>query len=105
MKVRYFYQIDRQRKRPLVLWGAGRNGKDLAKLLLEEENHLHWVCDNPRKIGKEIYGITIRHQEDIQLLDHPQILIVVTAPEEKAEIRTLLAQWGKKPIEDFWFFA
>ena len=33
MKIRFFYEIDRDRNRPLVLWGAGRNGKDMACLL------------------------------------------------------------------------
>ncbi|WP_424962585.1 glycosyltransferase family 2 protein [Ekhidna sp.] len=105
LKLKYFYQIDRDRDRPLVLWGAGRNGKDLAKLLLEEEDTFHWVCDNKRKVGKDVYGITIQHQDSIPDFDHPQILIVVTSPEEKVEIRKQLTKWGKKPVEDFWFFA
>ena len=105
MKLRYFYQIDRDRSRPLLLWGAGRNGKDLAKLLFEEENTFHWVCDNRRKVGKDVYGITIKHQESVPEIEKPQILIVVTSPEEKVEIRNQLEKWGKKPVEDFWFFA
>ncbi len=105
MKVKYFYQIDRRRERPLVLWGAGRNGKDLAKLLLEEEDTLHWVCDNERKIGKDVYGIKMQHFNDIPSLEKPQILVVVTSPDDKIVIRNQLDQWGKKPVEDYWFFA
>jgi len=104
LKLRYFYQIDRDRERPLLLWGAGRNGKDLAKLLFEEEDTFHWVCDNKRKVGKDVYGITIKHQDSIPEVEKPQILIVVTSPEEKKEIRDQLNKWGKKPVEDFWFF-
>lgn len=105
LKLRYFYQIDRDRDRPLVLWGAGRNGKDLAKLLFEEENTFHWVCDNKRKVGKDVYGITIEHQSKVPDFKSPQILIAVTSPEEKVEIRKMLEVWGKKPVDDFWFFA
>ncbi|WP_420317353.1 glycosyltransferase [Ekhidna sp.] len=105
MKLRYFYQIDRDRDRPLLLWGAGRNGKDLAKLLFEEENNFHWVCDNRRKVGKDVYGIKIEHQEVIPEIENAQILIAVTSPEEKKEIRKQLESWGKKPVKDFWFFA
>jgi glycosyltransferase involved in cell wall biosynthesis len=105
MKLRYFYQIDRNRDRPLVLWGAGKNGKDLAKLLLEEENTFHWVCDNKRKVGKDVYGITIEHLDSIPDLDNPQVLIVVASPDDKIEIRKQLESWGKEPVKDFWFFA
>ncbi|MEO9869740.1 glycosyltransferase family 2 protein [Ekhidna sp.] len=105
MKVKYFYQIDRNKDRPLVLWGAGRNGKDLAKLLLEEEDEFHWVCDNQRKIGKDVYGIIMQHFEDISSIRDPQILIVVASPDDKKDIQNQLKDWEKKPVEDYWFFA
>lgn len=104
MKLRYFYQIDRDRDRPLLLWGAGKNGKDLAKLLLEEEASFHWVCDNERKIGKDVYGIIMKHFEVISEVDSPQILVAVTSPSEKKIIEEQLHGWGKKPVEDYWFF-
>lgn len=104
LKVRYFYQLDRVRARPLVLWGAGKNGKDLAKLLLEEEDKFHWVCDNQRKIGKDVYGIIMQHYDEIPKISDPQILIAVTSPEEKMKIKAQLESWGKKPVLDYWFF-
>ena len=104
MKVRYFFKLDRDRSRPLVLWGAGRNGKDLAKLLLDEENTFHWVCDNERKIGRDIYQITMQHFEEIEALNSPQILIAITSPEEKEVVKKQLKSWNKKPVEDYWFF-
>ena len=33
LKLRFFYKLDRDRSRPLVLWGAGKNGKDMAKII------------------------------------------------------------------------
>ena len=104
MKVRYFFKLDRDRTRPLVLWGAGTNGKDLAKLLLDEEDSFHWVCDNQRKIGRDIYQIRIQHCDDIVSLQKPQILIAISSPEEKAVIRQQLTEWGKQQVEDYWFF-
>ena len=105
LKIRYFYELDRDFSRPLVLWGAGRKGKDLAKMLLKQENHFHWMCNNPRKIGKEIYGIYLESTEMVMKLDRPQILIVVTSPSALPEIREQLDAWGKQPMRDFWFFA
>lgn len=104
LKVRYFYQIDRDRSRPLLLWGAGKNGKDLAKLLMDEEDTFVWVCDNERKVGKDIYGITLQHFETIPEVDNPQILIAVTSPDQKEDIQIQLATWEKIQVKDYWFF-
>jgi len=105
MKIRFFYEIDRDRNRPLVLWGAGRNGKDMAKLLQAKNDEFHWVCDNERKIGKDIYNVRLEHYNAIKELENPQIIIVVASPEGKKEILSLLQLWNKKPAEAYWFFA
>lgn len=105
LKVKNFYQIDRKRNLPLVLWGAGKNGKDLAKLLLEEENTFHWVCDNERKIGRDIYGITLTHFDTVKNLSNAQIIVVVNAIDDQEIIRKQLLDWGKVAGKDFWFFT
>lgn len=105
MKLRYFYELDRDVNRPLVVWGAGRNGKDFAKLILEREDPFHWVCDNERKIGKDVYGIIMQDCNEIPSIENPQILIVVASPDDKKIIKNQLDTWGKKPMDDFWFFA
>ena len=105
LKLRFFYELDRNRERPLVLWGAGRNGKDMAKLLQANNDTFHWVCDNERKIGKDVYDVRMEHFESIPTLNNPQIMIVVASPDGKKAIREQLNAWGKLPVEDFWFFA
>jgi glycosyltransferase involved in cell wall biosynthesis len=105
MKLRYFYELDRDLSRPLVVWGAGRNGKDFAKLILEREDQFCWVCDNERKIGKDVYGIIMEDFKVILDLDNPQILVVVASPEDQVVIRKQLDIWHKQPVQDFWFFA
>ena len=105
MKLKYFYELDRDRRRPLVVWGAGRNGKDFIKELSKYEESIHWVCDNENKIGKNIFGIIIAHYDQIITFNNPQILIVVSAPEGKIEISKYLERTGKKPVKDFWFFT
>ena len=104
LKLRYFYELDRDRSRPLVLWGAGRNGKDMAKKLQTHDDQFHWVCDNEQKIGKDIYGIKMQHFNDVENLVNPQIMIVVSSPAGKREIEDILTKWGKKPVSDYWFF-
>ena len=105
LKLRYFYELDRDLKRPLVVWGAGKNGKDLVRLLLKQEDSIQWVCDNERKVGKDIYGISMQHHNEIITIKNPQILIVVTSPDDQKEIKRLLKEWGKRPVEDYWVFV
>ncbi len=105
LKLRYFYELDRDRDRPLVLWGAGKNGKDMAQLLLRFDEEVFWICDNERKIGKDIYGIRMHHFEKIKALENPQIMVVVTSPDGQKEIKELLEDWNKQPVRDYWFFV
>ncbi len=105
MKLRFFYEIDRDYSRPLVLWGGGRNGKDMAKLLQARKDTFHWVCDNERKIGKDIYDVRMEHFDAIKDLENPQIMVVVSSPDGKKEIQAIFDQWEKKPVVDYWFFA
>ena len=105
MKLRFFYKLDRDYSRPLVLWGAGRNGKDMAKLILSYDDKFHWVCDNANKIGRDIYGVNLQHFGDVLKINNPQIIIVVASPASKVEITKQLEIWHKKRVKDFWFFA
>ncbi|MDB2657158.1 glycosyltransferase [Crocinitomicaceae bacterium] len=105
MKLRFFFELDRDSDRPLVVWGAGRNGKDLVKGITVYENGIEWVCDNEKKIGKDIYDIRMRHFSEIPDLDNPQILIAIASPDAKNEIEEQLRSWGKNPIRDYWFFS
>ena len=106
LKVRYFNELDRDPERPLVVWGAGKHGKDLVKHLQASGAgaELQWVCNNQNKIGKDIYGVKMQHVDAIPAMDNPQILIAVTSREETANIKKLLASWNKEPVRDFWFF-
>lgn len=104
LKLQNFYKLDRDLARPLILWGAGSNGKDMAKLLQKYQDDFHWVCDNQKKIGKHIYDVMMESFTNIPQVEQAQIMIVVTSPEEKKKIKKQLDQWGKRPVLDYWFF-
>tara|TARA_B110000285_G_scaffold214590_1_gene260119 strand:- start:1228 stop:2241 length:1014 start_codon:yes stop_codon:yes gene_type:complete len=105
LKMNYFYKMTRDTSRPLVLWGAGKNGKDLAKLIKEQEEHFYWVCDNQNKIGKDIYNIRLEHFFVIDQIKIPQIIIGVASPNGQDEISLELDRLKLKKGEDYWFFA
>ncbi len=77
----------------------------MARLLQSYDDKFHWVCDNEKKTGKDIYGVKLQHCDDVQNITDAQIMIVVTSPAGKKQIRELLMSWNKKPVQDFWFFV
>ncbi len=86
LKVHHFLDQDYKKDIPLFIWGAGRKGKAIARLLTDRHIKFAWVCDNPKKIGHDIYGVTL---QDISSLKHKpscQVIIAVSALAAKEEI-------------------
>jgi glycosyltransferase involved in cell wall biosynthesis len=102
LKLDYFLRYERETDRPLVVWGAGKNGKDLIKKLQEREQNFDWVCQNEKKIGKAIYNLVLQDASEVFSKDRPQIIIAVASPEEQKKIRDLLK--AKTEGMDYWFF-
>ncbi len=105
IKLHYFLKLNYNPNRPLVVWGAGNKGKTIAKGLLEKQIDFHWLCDNPNKIGKEIYGKKMLHFEFLNKLKNPQSIITVANEEAQKAIRVYLDTLGQKSMEDFFFFC
>ena len=59
LKVHYFVVLERNKK-PLVLCGAGKKGKLVAKELLAKGEHFIWVTNNRNKIGRDTYRFWCR---------------------------------------------
>jgi len=105
LKVYYFLDLDYNSGRPLALWGAGDKGKEIAKLLIEAEVDFYWLCDNPRKIGKKIYGHELLSYQALESLKEPQSIISVANPEAQLEIRSYLKGLGMHSFLDYYFFC
>jgi len=104
LKLKYFFQLDRDPKRPLVIWGAGPKGKRLAKMLKEKGEAFEWISNNPNKHGKDIYGKIMQSYKAIVQQNNPQLIITVAQRNAKKEILSFLHENGLKEKEDFWFF-
>jgi len=86
LKLPYFLELDYDKNRPLVIWGAGSKGKILAKKLIATHIDFHWVSNNENKNGKDIYGKKVENFNLIKNLKDPQIIIAVASPEGQQEI-------------------
>ena len=104
IKAKYFKTIHYDERRPLFLWGAGKNGKVLAKELMNVGVSFRWVCDNVRKVGKDIYDIRMEEISVLKSSHNPQIILAVASPEEQSSIRMELEKLKLKEGIHFWFF-
>lgn len=103
LKTQYFHNIDYDKSKTLVLWGGGKKGKNIAKLLIEYKIPFIFACNNPKKINQEIYGMNM---ENIDSIFNPsqayQSIIAVANPDDQIEIKkTLNEKLGH--VEAFWF--
>lgn len=105
LKLRYFFEMERDKKRPLVIWGAGPKGKIMAKLLNEMEEDFNWVSNNPNKHGKNIYDQILKDFAAILKMNRPQVLITVAQRNAKREIVSFFQKHGLKAKEDYYFFS
>lgn len=86
LKVMHFLDQDIDSSLPLILWGAGTKGKKIASLLLNKEVQFQWVCNNPNKIGREIYGTYLMNLSGLDDLSRSQVIVAVSSPHESVEI-------------------
>lgn len=104
LKVKYFLKLHRSKQRKLVLWGAGKKGKLLAKELIEKDVSFTWITDNEKKQGKEIYGVILKSDASLEY-ENTQIILALSSPEEQIQLQKELDRKGLNNNEDyFWFF-
>ncbi|SEQ97665.1 Glycosyl transferase family 2 [Hyunsoonleella jejuensis] len=105
LKVQHFLDIDYNSSKTLVIWGAGTKGKLMANLFLERHIPFKWICDNPNKIGKDIYGKQLLNFDALATISNPQSLITVANKQAQKEIRVYLDNLNLKPFKDYIFFC
>ncbi|MGX1930365.1 glycosyltransferase family 2 protein [Flagellimonas sp. 2504JD4-2] len=105
IKLHYFLKLDHDKNRPLAIWGAGFKGKTIAKKLVERKIDFTWLCDNPKKIGKNVYGKELVHFTALEKLENPQSVVTVANEQAQTEIRDFFASIGQISMRDFFFFC
>ncbi|MGC6430455.1 MAG: glycosyltransferase family 2 protein [Jejuia sp.] len=105
LKVHHFLDIDYNPNKTMAIWGAGTKGKLMASLFLKRQIPFEWICDNPNKIGKEIYGKTLLNFNTLSTIKNPQSLITVANKESQKEIQAYLEKLNLKAFEDYIFFC
>lgn len=105
IKLHYFLELNYKPNKPLIVWGAGLKGKYVAKALVKKEIPFFWICDNPKKIGKDIYGQTLLSYQELKYFNTPQSIITVANTEAQLDIKSQLKALKMMPMLDYFFFC
>jgi len=105
LKLPYFLALTYDSNKQLLLFGAGKKGKLLAQKLIDRQIPFHWLTNNPKKIGKDIYGKILLSEKDILLQPQAyQAIIVISAPEDVKEMNEYLSSTDMvKAVDYYWF--
>ncbi|GAA4885499.1 glycosyltransferase [Flaviramulus aquimarinus] len=105
LKLHYFLELDYNPNKTLVVWGAGNKGKSIAKALIKRDIPFEWICDNPNKIGRDIYGNILKPFSYLKTLKNPQSIITVANKNSQKEIKSYVNKLEMKAIDDYVFFC
>ena len=105
LKVHYFLELSRVKEKTIIIWGAGSKGKKVAQLLIKKNTPFEWVCDNPKKIGKDIYNQTLKPFEYLSTIENYQSIITVANHDAQLEIEHYLKNNKKTNMNDYFFFC
>ena len=105
LKVNYFLELSHDKEKKIIIWGAGAKGKKVAQLLIEKKKPFEWVCDNPKKIGKDIYNKTLKSFEYLSTIEKYQSIITVANDEAQLEIEQFFQTQNRTPMNDYFFFC
>ncbi|MGB1040005.1 MAG: glycosyltransferase family 2 protein [Flavobacteriales bacterium] len=105
LKMKYFIELHRDSNRPLEVWGAGNKGKELAKYLIEQNIEFEWACNNPNKIGKDIYGKILISDKEIFNRENPQILIAIRNDKATEQIKKVFDSKNLTPNLDYFLLS
>ncbi|MCX7549744.1 glycosyltransferase family 2 protein [Xanthomarina sp. F2636L] len=105
IKLKYFLELDFDTSKQLVIWGAGFKGKTIAKLLIERQVDFIWICNNPKKIGKHIYGQELYSYTYLTELKQTQCIITVANKQSQKTIRSFFENKNKIATTDYFFFC
>ena len=87
--------------RPLVVWGAGKVGKALARELVRQGVPPAALLDlDRRKIGQKIHGAPVLDAADLDRIPGAYYLVAVGTPGARQEIRAALEAAGRTELTD-----
>lgn len=86
LKLNFFLSLNYDPLRTLMLWGAGKKGKTLAKMLIDSKTPFTWITNNPNKLGVPIYEKKLIHVNEMAFDEQKQqVLLALSNPQQKKD--------------------
>lgn len=104
MKIYYFLRYCYSPPAPTVIWGAGRKGKQLFRLLQKLDIPIYWVTENDKKAGQNIYGKILQLPEEV-IRPKAQVIVAVSSPKGRSHIRQHPLLTGFELNKNLFFFC
>ena len=105
LKMHYFIKLHLDTTKTQVLWGAGTKGKFMARKLQKAGANFIWICNNPKKWNKKIYGHELKKVESIDGLFNVQHLISIAEPTAQTDIQKIMDIKQLESLKDYFFFC
>ena len=108
LKADYLLQgpLRHRRRRPLLLWGAGRDGGRFGRLLQQRGVAIQAFVDiSPRRVGQTRHGRPVIAPSQLGQFARPLVLVVVPVPQARPLIRRQLTRRGLREGDDYWVCA
>jgi len=80
LKLFWFLKLHYHPERPFAIWGAGKKGKFMARYFLKYNCDFHWITNNSKKQGINIYEQILASPDVLNAEEDVMILIVVATP-------------------------
>lgn len=104
LKVKYFLKLSYDKTKPLLLWGAGKKGKQVAKLLLDREIDFQWVTNNENKLQVPIYNIRLKRSSEVDV-SNSQSILVISGPKDKEDVAANFINKNLVLGKDYFWFC
>lgn len=102
LKIEHLRPMLARESRPLVVWGAGRDGRRFLRELLSHGVSVTCVVDiSPKKIGRTIYGLPIVTPDSLPARADAFVVVSVGTRGARELIRADLDARGYRELEDY----
>ena len=105
-RAHYLARLPLVARNPVLMWGAGRTGRKLSRLLFEHGVSVVAFFDvDRRKIGGTLRGAPIRSWKELPPAGDAPLLVAVGSPGARELIRPETIHRGYEEGKDLWFAA
>lgn len=104
LKMAYFIEQFQEVDKQLILWGAGKKGKAIARLLIKENINFEWITENVKKQQINIYDKITSAIPQSFTPEKSIIIVSVSNPDEQHDIRCQLEENDLIKGYDYYMF-